>query len=529
MKKTSMKPPAILRLAEFASSMQTNFLMCFKTKGAYTYMIKERIASILAVSLLVMTLGGCSGTKKENENRDDSSSVLTERNENNKVDKESSPTNPEEKPTYIPTLKTGDEISFGEYGGEAIIWQVIDTKESGEALLISKYTIEAKVFNERENYKEVWEKSDIRTWLNDDFYSEAFNSEAQKLISKTEIQNNANPQYGTAAGMDTEDKVFLLSVEEAENYFSSNSDRKCWPAGYVSDAITDDSDGSTAWYLRTPGQEEGLVATVGSTGEIYLDGTGASFNRRTHSQKKLPDGFLGIRPALWFIEKSSEQTGTDEKPLWSIVKSEGDHGSELDINIGDEIYMGEYANEQISWIVLDVSASGEALVISKYALDSKPYHSDIAMITWEESTLRKWLNEDFYNEAFDSKEQKRILTTTVKTPNHPDYGTWGGNDTEDKMFLLSLDEVQKYFGSDKERRCEPTDFAISKNIRIVESDMVVGKVDWWLRSPGNEALGGGIKCTTQTRVMYDGKIDRIGQGTVEKGIGVRPAMWIKMK
>ncbi len=143
--------------------------------------------------------------------------------------------------------------------------------------------------------------------------------------------------------------------------------------------------------------------------------------------------------------------------------------------------------EAIEWLVLDYdAANNRALVISKYALDREMYNTRWIDITWEKCTLRSWLNSEFINVAFSSDEQKVIPTVTVSADKNPDYSTDPGNATQDKVFLLSITEVNKYFKNDEARMCAPTDYAIKNHVRTSSSYSVDGRATcyWWLRSPG---------------------------------------------
>lgn len=84
-------------------------------------------------------------------------------------------------------------------------------------------------------------------------------------------------------------------------------------------------------------------------------------------------------------------------------------------------------------------------------------------MTWETCTLRSWLNSTFLNAAFSSEEQKAILTTTMDNSESQGNGQWsvtGGNNTEDRVFLLSYAEAKEFFNSDSERTCKPTYYDI---------------------------------------------------------------------
>ena len=154
---------------------------------------------------------------------------------------------------------------------------------------------------------------------------------------------------------------------------------------------------------------------------------------------------------------------------------------------GDTMTFGHYEQdadpsngaEPIEWIVLDNDGDYVTL-ISKYGLDAKPYNTTYTSVTWETCTLRAWLNDDFLNEAFTASEQDRLKTVTVSNPYNSTYGTTGGNDTEDKVYLLSIDESKKFFSTNAERICMPTQTAVSNRAYTNSA----GACRWWLRSPG---------------------------------------------
>jgi hypothetical protein len=217
--------------------------------------------------------------------------------------------------------------------------------------------------------------------------------------------------------------------------------------------------------------------------------------------------------------------------------------------IGDVIEFGSYFRTKykqklpIEWIVLNRQAvSNEAsklLLVSKYALDCKPYNKRDEGITWEESALRTWLNGDFYDSAFNAQEQSAIALTDVLADVNPRNNTDSGNDTTDKVFLLSIDDAEKYFASDKDRKCAPTEYAIAQGALTSEVYWVDGKyvytqsggssdiywVDgkptccWWLRSPGASSICAASVCS-------DGSVSHLGDYVDYGGSAIRPAMWI---
>ena len=191
---------------------------------------------------------------------------------------------------------------------------------------------------------------------------------------------------------------------------------------------------------------------------------------------------------------------------------------------GDYVFFGAYeqdnntsnGKEDVEWLVLEVK-DGKALVISKYALDCKPYNTSYTDVTWETCTLRKWLSNDFLGSAFSTEEKAMIPTVAVSADKNPDYSTNPGNATQDQVFLLSITEFNKYFSSDSARQCKPTDYAVANG--AWESDS--GNCWWWLRSPGSNQ-------TYAAAVYTDGHVYELGGNVYRDHGAVRPALWIDL-
>ena len=201
------------------------------------------------------------------------------------------------------------------------------------------------------------------------------------------------------------------------------------------------------------------------------------------------------------------------------------------VTVGSTIKFGHYeqddytanGKEEIEWKVLAVKGK-KALVISQYALDCQKYNSTHTDTTWEKCTLRTWLNESFYNSAFDSDHKKMIASSTVTADKNPSYSTSSGNNTTDKVFLLSITEANKYFESDTARKCDPTNYAIAQGANTNSSYPPFGRATcwWWLRSSGsssNNAAG----------VRLDGSFSGSGLNVDNSNNAVRPAMWINLE
>ena len=157
-------------------------------------------------------------------------------------------------------VKVGDYIKFGSYPQtvdgqvQPIEWQVL-SKENNKMLVISKYGLDAKRFDNSSN---VWKNSKIRQWLNDYFYNNAFSEQEKKYIKSSNLSD-----------VGTTDNVFLLSKEEAEKYFADDEARKCKITDYAfGNGGSKNDDDFCTWWLRSPNPDNG-----GSVYGVFIDGS----------------------------------------------------------------------------------------------------------------------------------------------------------------------------------------------------------------------------------------------------------------
>lgn len=202
----------------------------------------------------------------------------------------------------------------------------------------------------------------------------------------------------------------------------------------------------------------------------------------------------------------------------------------------DCVYFGRYPqsdatgelSDSIKWRVLSVSED-EALLMADSNLDVQRYNESFDKVTWENSTLRSWLNAYFFNRAFSNEEQNDIIDTAVENSRYNRYGIYGGNDTIDKVFVLSADEVMKEeygfvqtTGENTGRVRRNTAYVAAGGFLSAEGSNAyeAGSPDvWWLRTAGENSY----KAAT---VQFNGNISLAGDTVSLKNCVVCPVIKI---
>lgn len=184
--------------------------------------------------------------------------------------------------------------------------------------------------------------------------------------------------------------------------------------------------------------------------------------------------------------------------------------------------------ERIKWKVLSNDES-TLFIVAEKGLDCKDYHDPGTSITWENCTLRDWLNNSFYYTAFSNSEQRAIISQNVLNEDNPEYGTEGGNNTHDKVYLLSIGEAtnlsygfcETYSTCSASRYLKPSDYAHARGVCISTSPVDAGKDGYWLRSPGNSTYHA-------AHIGNNGYILRSGYGVSTLSHAVVPALHINL-
>ena len=197
----------------------------------------------------------------------------------------------------IKSVNIGDCIFFGTYeqdnnnknGKDPVEWRVLDIQD-GMILVISEYGLDGKCYNEIDT-DVTWETCTLRTWLNNEFLSKAFSDEEKAMIATIKVSAEGNSIVHEDVGASQYDKVFLLSIMEAEQYFDSDIARKCEITPFTMYKYLYND-----WWLCTPGVDDEFNSDSWYDGykNTYVDDRGCVQSKGYYVNK-----IKAVRPAMW--------------------------------------------------------------------------------------------------------------------------------------------------------------------------------------------------------------------------------------
>ncbi len=189
------------------------------------------------------------------------------------------------------------------------------------------------------------------------------------------------------------------------------------------------------------------------------------------------------------------------------------------------VYWFKY--EKIKWLILS-NTDGKAFLLSELQLDSQSYQNidlssestdyqgnkntnAVSQNNYKFSSIRSWINQEFYNTAFSSKEKGLISTTTVKngtdTVRDSDQDkSFVCDDTNDKLFLLSYKDCTSSYLSDYSAK--GSDYSLSQGLSNYVSDGTVYYASYWMRSPASYA--GEARIMDSSVYQYEVKATKMG-------------------
>ena len=493
-------------------------------------------------------------------------------------------------------VKTDEDCRYFIY--EPIKWRIIE-KNDDQAVLLADQIIDGSAYN-FEATDVNWENCDLRVFMQEEIYENAFTDKEKQSIIHTEIKNLDNYYFKTECGEDTKDYIYVLSEEDifysdkAAAHGFSRSDgiidlaRRFKPTEYaIARGAWASKSGMGYWVLRTNGYS--------ASNAVYVSDLGAVYNRGSYVNCL----DAGILPAMTIDLKtarlvdagtassadlysetagnSDEQTDyLDYSPLSNETYSEPVIEKEEALSSGlkttwDCVYFGQYPSseimktlnspiegyatpagsiivdeelfaalkdavweddetvindvrfrriklkdsedepqyyhwtdsdpyhyfiyEPIKWRIIEIN-DDEMMLMSDRLLDCVPYNRVSENVSWQDSYLRQFLNDEFYDHAFSEKEKEAIITKQIENDPNRTYDTYCGNTTSDKVFILSEEEVYldkkatehgfyPYTGvDDPAKRFRPTMYAMARGTWYSPVENYKGNGFWFMRTNG---------------------------------------------
>ena len=282
-------------------------------------------------------------------------------------------------------LDVGDDFTFGKYHGEEIEWEVLSRNflvEEGRirVQLYSKYVLDCQPFDE-DGDEVSWADCSLREWLNNDFFKEAFSATEQKQIRETSYFN----MYGDERYLT--DKIYLQSFI---SYRLKPEEAMCKPTDYAEDQGVTVEEG----YARYWGRDIIQTSIASSTGHggstihypMVFNCSGQLSMADNNFEHLYDADDVGVRPVICV-----EFQAPIEK---------------RNIKRGDIVTFGSYEKDPIEWLVSDKDKDGITLFSRYGLLDKRMDKGEVE--SFEETSLRDWLNDDFYNDSFTDKQKKRL-------------------------------------------------------------------------------------------------------------------------
>ncbi len=351
----------------------------------------------------------------------------------------------------------------------------------------------------------------------------------ERLFSVRSIWNAAEAaenagQYAEAA----EKYASLIRYEGAKECYRDSGERelRCWYEEGEAKRAAQDCDGAVSAFTRAGTYSDAATQVK----ETRYQQAGAFMDKGDY------DGAYSIFSGIRGYKDVDSLLVNDHNLSAAAAAAAAAAARDAKYSVGNYVTFGHYPQRsggndstEIEWLVV-ARDGNKALLLSRYGLDAQPYNTEREDITWEKCTLRTWLNGTFLNKAFTAEEQEGILLTNVDNGSSQGYwDTNGGNNTQDRVFLLSYAEANTYLGVTREdsnnmkSRAAPTAYALKQGASTSSSYKTAdGSAAgwWWLRSPGNYQ-------SDAAYVSTDGSLSRNFVDTVYAC--VRPALWINLE
>ena len=368
----------------------------------------------------------------------------------------------------LENAKVGDTFTFGTLeqdgnagnGAEPITWVVL-RQDVGKALVISEKVLAYMPFKQgtdADQYpKCLYKDSDLRSYLNGEFYHGAFSDAEKAMILTARIMTPYRDEQYNDLQYETDDPVFVLSRDEAARYVSGVG---TLVFGLPTTLVKEENPYEMNSISGVPGVEKAMpwwLRDMGGDSSKYAAYVPATTEQRRTFDKAVYDR-LGVRPSFWIVYNEEDANGYANGTVQPKADEALDAGI-ASLKVGDKLTFGVYDKnpynmdgyETLSWTVLDEDDEGFLILSDDYVgrsvFTGKTENGEKPDETcWAESYLRTYINSDAYTEfLFTPQEKAKLLLTHVVSTGYGNRG--GGAETDDRLFVPDVSEIEKYLDS----------------------------------------------------------------------------------
>ena len=351
----------------------------------------------------------------------------------------------------------GDGIADKKDAKTPIRWQILEKYDNGTALIMADKVLVRKQYyagrdsdgdGEVDDYSCMWKTSSIREWLNSEtvggFLKEAF-SDSEKKAIKTAVLTNEKTSLYSGESTGTSDKVFLLGDKWIKGSTGYDESRLAEYTAFANDGVIPNKGASTVWWVRIAAEKDNT-----SAGVIGYKGT-----LNTYNGSKVTN-IAGVRPVLIINLSKNSEYSYGEDVVVEVVGSEW-----------DTIKFGKNNEKDIVWRVLGVDGT-DAFIMANEFVATRCFDSGSTSTVWNDSEIKEWLNNTFYDNSFSNQEKSAIKEIVL-----PEDIVNGGNETKNKIFLLSVEDIMNNsYGFSSKSEESYTRYVKPSN----------GVKRWWLRT-----------------------------------------------
>ncbi|MBQ7699683.1 MAG: hypothetical protein IJT49_05005 [Clostridia bacterium] len=423
--------------------------------------MKKILCLLLAAVFAAAIFAGCTGKSGGSDTEPAGTASKTDGESADEQTKDSSSQTDPQLSAEFENLKATDKFTFGTWnqdessGGEPITWIVL-RQDVGKMLVLSEKILEYMCFkngtDENKYPRALYKDSDLRSFLNGDFYNIAFTDTEKAMILTSKITTMYKDESYNELTYETEDKVFALSKDESARYVSGIG---TIIYGIPTQRVDNENPYATSSISGVSGVEKAMpwwLRDMGTDSNKYAAYVTARTTHKYNDDEKVYE-YAGVRPAMWIVYNEKDMNGYAKGEIQPKADAELD-AKIAALKIGDKLQFGVYDDNlysvdgfnSLTWTVYNEDDASfyilsDTIAGSGYSVFDD--NRDAEDTSWAESYLRKYINSTaFLDMTFSPQEKAKLVLTHIVSSGEDDRN--GGAETDDLLFVPDASDVDNY-------------------------------------------------------------------------------------